>query len=58
MRDWEKDELDEQISQAATLIKKLLVSPEDCELRNVCESWLKEHRAYLPEDSGYDVTKI
>lgn len=48
MQHWEKEEFEEQISQAAVLLKKLLQTPEDCELRNVCENWLKEHKSYLP----------
>lgn len=60
MQDWEKSELEEQISQAALLIKKLLVTPEDCALRDVAENWLKDHAAYLqPEEpKGYILTEF
>lgn len=57
--DWEKSELEEQISQAATLIKRLLDTPDDCELRNVCEGWLSDHKSYIPDNErGYDISKL
>lgn len=57
---WEFEELEEQISQAALPIKKLLVTPEDCSLRTVAENWLKDHAAYLqPEEpKGYILTEF
>lgn len=59
MRAWEQDELHEQISQAALLLKKLLVDPEDCDLRRVCEAWIDDHRSYLPEEAkGYDIRTV
>lgn len=59
MRDWMKDELDEQISQAALLLKKLLVDPDDCDLRLVCENWIEEHKSYLlDEPKGYDIRTV
>lgn len=59
MREWEKDELDEQISQAAVLIKKLMETPEDCELRLVCHNWLDDHKSYLPDEpKGYDISQL
>lgn len=59
MRQWEKDELDEQISQAAVLIKKLMETPEDCELRFVCQNWLDDHKSYLPDKpKGYSISEL
>ena len=59
MRAWEADELHEQIGQATMLISKLLIYPDDCQLRSVCESWIKEHASYLQdEQKGYDVSRL
>lgn len=59
IQDWQLDEKDEQISQGVLLLSKLLIFPEDCELRAVCESWIKEHKSYLPDEpKGYDVSEL
>jgi hypothetical protein len=58
-QDWELDEKDEQIGQAALLLKKLLDTPDDCALRDVCENWIEEHKNYLPDEPmGYDVSAL
>lgn len=76
IQDWQLEEKDEHISQGVLLLSKLLLYPDDCELRARCESWITEHKSYLneadilertfvktpiediPEDSGYDISKI
>lgn len=56
---WQLEELDEQIGQAALLLKKLLDTPEDCSLRDVCQNWIEEHKNYLPDvPGGYDISKL
>lgn len=56
---WETEELHEHISQGVLLLSKLLIFPDDVELRNVCEAWIKEHKSYLPDEpSGYDKSEI
>lgn len=65
MQDWERAEFEEQIGQAGILIKRLLQTPEDCDLRNVCEGWLNDHQTYMVDSyavhevaKGYDISKL
>lgn len=58
IHDWQLEEKDEHISQGVLLLSKLLLTPDDCELRNVCENWIKEHKGYMPEPAGYDISKL
>ncbi|MEB0262886.1 hypothetical protein [Mucilaginibacter sp. 10I4] len=59
IQDWQIDELHEQIGQATMLISKLLIYPDDCKLRSVCESWIKDHASYLQdEQKGYDISEL
>lgn len=64
IQDWQLEEKDEHISQAVLLPSKLLITPYDCELRDVCEKWIEGHKSYLsdsyspPEAKGYDISEI
>lgn len=58
IHEWMLEEKDEQISQAALLLKRLLETPEDCELRNVVENWLADHKAYVPTEPTFEVVKL
>ena len=58
-QDWELEEKDEHIAQGVLLLSKLLINPNNCELRAVCENYIKEHKAYVPDEpKGYDISQL
>jgi hypothetical protein len=59
IQDWQYEELEEQLSQCAVLLKKIMQTPDDCDLRNVCDNWIEAHKSYLPDvPKGYDVSQL